>query len=81
MCIRDRLRGTGIKHEFVSGSPNIREDMEVVADLVAKGKIRGVYTVVELGDIEEVRKACEKVAAGKGGLGKLVLKILGAEDD
>ncbi|KAJ4146391.1 hypothetical protein NW754_001856 [Fusarium falciforme] len=76
-----KLRGTSIKHEFVSGSPNIREDMDVVADLVAKGKVRGVYTTVKLGDIEEVRKACEKVAAGKGGLGKLVIKISAEEDD
>lgn len=75
-----KLRGTGIKHEFVSGSPNIREDMEAVADLVVEGKVRGVYTVVEMGDIEEVRRACEKVAAGKGGLGKLVIKISGEDD-
>ncbi|KAF4468105.1 zinc-binding dehydrogenase [Fusarium albosuccineum] len=76
-----KLRGTKIKHEFVSGGPHIREDTEVVADLIAKGKIRAVYTTVDLGDLDEVRKACGRVATGKGGFGKLVLRISGEKDD
>lgn len=72
---RWKLRGTAIKYEFVSGSPNIREDMEAAGESLALGKIKAVMTVVELEDVDEVRKACERVATGKGGLGKLVIRI------
>ncbi|KAF4984768.1 hypothetical protein FZEAL_129 [Fusarium zealandicum] len=76
-----KLRGTSIKHELVSGSPNVREDMDVVAGMLEEGKVRGVLSVVEFGDLDEVRRACEKVAKGKGGLGKLVIRISGDEED
>ncbi|KAH7155712.1 chaperonin 10-like protein [Dactylonectria estremocensis] len=70
-----KLRGTAIRYEFLSGSPNIREDMEAAGEILARGKIKAVMTVVELEDIDEVRKACGRVATGKGGLGKLVIRI------
>ncbi|KFA60854.1 hypothetical protein S40285_06180 [Stachybotrys chlorohalonatus IBT 40285] len=72
---RWKLRGTGIRFEMVSGGPQIREDMERAGEIVALGKVRAVMTVVELGDVEAVRAACERTARGKGGLGKLVIKI------
>ncbi|KAH6900498.1 chaperonin 10-like protein [Thelonectria olida] len=70
-----KLRGTSIKYEFVSGSPNIREDLEAAGEVVARGKIRAVTTVVDLEDVDEVRKGCERVLTGKGGLGKFVIRI------
>ncbi|KAF7548470.1 hypothetical protein G7Z17_g7037 [Cylindrodendrum hubeiense] len=72
---RWKLRGTAIKYEFVSGSPNIREDMEAAGEIVALKKVKAVITVVDLEDVDEVRKECEKVKSGKGGLGKLVIRI------
>jgi hypothetical protein len=37
--------------------------------------VKAIKTVVDLEDIEAVRKACEQVYTGKGGLGRLVIKI------
>ncbi|KAF7561779.1 hypothetical protein G7046_g2391 [Stylonectria norvegica] len=48
-----KLAGTGLKYEMVSGSPNIREDMEKSAELIAQGKIHAVTTVVDLKDEDE----------------------------
>jgi NADPH:quinone reductase-like Zn-dependent oxidoreductase len=70
-----KLRGTNIKYEFVSGDPGIREDMRVVTDMVAQGKVKPIFTAVSLDDLEEVREACERVRVSKGGLGKLVIRI------
>ncbi|KPM45935.1 hypothetical protein AK830_g617 [Neonectria ditissima] len=72
---RWKLRGTAIRYEFMSGSPNVREDMEAAGEVIARGKIKAVMTVVELEDVDEVRRACGRVATGKGGLGKLVVRI------
>lgn len=70
-----KLWGTNIKFEMVSGSPNIREDFERVGEWIAQNKIKAVMTVVDFADEDEVRKGCTRVAEGKGGLGKLVIKI------
>ncbi|KAL7791291.1 GroES-like protein [Trichoderma ceciliae] len=70
-----KLWGTGIKHEMVSGSVEIREDLEKAGEIVALGKVRPVMRVVNLEDLEAVRKGCEEVVSGKGGIGKLVVKI------
>lgn len=67
--------GSKIQWEMVSGSPNVREDMEVIGGWIAQGKLKAVMTVVGLGDVEELRRACTRVGEGKGGLGKLVVKI------
>ncbi|RYP41892.1 hypothetical protein DL767_000721 [Monosporascus sp. MG133] len=69
------MRGTNIKYDFVSGNPGAREDLERAAELIALGKVRALSNVIELEDIEAVRKACEQVYTGKGGLGQLVIKI------
>ncbi|KAF5023447.1 hypothetical protein F66182_4492 [Fusarium sp. NRRL 66182] len=68
-----KLRGTEIKYEFVSGDPGVRRDMEIVGEMIAQAKVRGVLTRVEMDDLEEVRRACARVCSSKGGLGKLVL--------
>ncbi|KAI0598471.1 alcohol dehydrogenase [Biscogniauxia sp. FL1348] len=70
-----KLRGTGIKYRFTSGNLGIREDLERAGKFVAEGKARSVRREVELGDLEGCRRECEKVATGKGGIGKLVIKI------
>jgi len=41
-----------------------------------KGIETVVMTVVEMGDLDAVRRECGKVASGKGGLGKLVVKLV-----
>lgn len=71
-----KLRGTNIPHEFVSGGVEIREDLEAAGEIVALGKVTSVMRVAELGDLEAVRKGCEEVYTGKGGIGKLVVKIV-----
>lgn len=69
------LRGTSIKYEFVSGSPDIREDLEKAGEYIAVGKVKPVVTVVEMEDMDAVRDGFNKVFTGKGGLGKMVIKI------
>ncbi len=71
-----KLRGTNIKQDFVSGNPGNREDLEAAGEWVATGKIRAVKTVVSFDDIEAVRDGCKKVVTGKGGIGKLVIKMI-----
>ena len=73
---RFKLRGTNIRIAFLSGDGSKREDLEVVGELIATGKIRPVIRVVRLDDIEAVRKGCEEVRSGKGGIGKLVIKVV-----
>jgi len=70
-----KLRGTNIKQSFVSGNPNFREDLEKVGEMIAQGQIRAVTTVVDLDDMDAVRRECHKLAAHKGGFGKLVVRI------
>lgn len=70
------LRGTNIKFEMISGNTAIVEDLEQVGEFIATGKIKAVMRVVDLSDIEAVRRECEMVNSGKGGIGKLVVKIV-----
>jgi NADPH:quinone reductase-like Zn-dependent oxidoreductase len=69
-----KLRGTEIQYEFISGHPGHRGDMEVVADMVAKGMVKTVNTAVDLDDLEEVRRGCERTLKSKGGIGKFVVR-------
>ncbi|KAG7049701.1 methyltransferase domain-containing protein [Colletotrichum scovillei] len=50
------LRGTNIKHEFVSGNPEIREDLEKAGELIATGKVKGVFRVVDLADLKSFER-------------------------
>lgn len=70
-----KLRGTSIEYEMVSGSPDVREDLERAGEIVALGQVRPVVRVVDLEDLEAVRKGCGEVFTSKGGLGKLVVRI------
>ncbi|RFU78709.1 alcohol dehydrogenase [Trichoderma arundinaceum] len=71
-----KLRGTGVKYEMVSGSLEIREDLERAGEIVALGKVRPVMRVAGLEDMEAVRKGCDEVVTGKGGVGKMIVKIV-----
>ncbi|KAK1636288.1 alcohol dehydrogenase [Colletotrichum phormii] len=69
------LRGTNIKHEFVSGNPEIREDLEKAGEFIATGKVKGVFRVVDLAELKSVRDECEKVNSGKGGIGRYIVRV------
>ncbi|KAI0160554.1 alcohol dehydrogenase [Xylariaceae sp. FL1272] len=68
-----KLRGTNVKYEFVSGNFGPRETVDKVGEFIAIGKVNAVTRTVDLEDLEAVRKACDQVATGKGGIGKLVV--------
>ena len=70
-----KLRGTNIRQDFVSGNPGNREDLEKVGEWIAQEKIRPIVTIVEMEDLDEVRRLCGMVASGKGGVGQLVVRI------
>ncbi|KAK0391809.1 hypothetical protein NLU13_1308 [Sarocladium strictum] len=71
-----RLRGTDIAYDFVSGSAEIRTDIEQVAKLIAQeGLLKPVISMAELDDLEAVREGCEKLGAAKGGCGRFIIKI------
>ncbi|KAK0743439.1 alcohol dehydrogenase [Schizothecium vesticola] len=70
-----KLRGTNIKHDFVSGNMGDREALERSGEWVAAGKVKAITTVVDLGDLQAIRAECQKVADGKGGVGKLVIRV------
>ena len=69
------LRGTNVRQDFVSGNPAAREDAELEGEYIAQGKIVAVKTVVNLEDIDELRRRAQMVATGKGGVGCLVIII------
>ncbi|KAI1209765.1 GroES-like protein [Annulohypoxylon truncatum] len=71
-----KLWGTNIKHELHSGNIEVREDLERAGEIMALGKVRPIKRVVDLEDIETVRREAQKVATGKGGIGKLVIRIV-----
>lgn len=70
------IRGTSIELDFVSGNAGDREIVEKTAEVIALRKVKCVMRVVDLEDIDSLRKACGEVYSGKGGLGKLVVKIV-----
>lgn len=70
------IRGTNISLDFVSGNMADRELVERTAEIIALQKVRCVMRVVNLEDIDGLRRACDEVYTGRGGLGKLVVKIV-----
>ena len=71
-----KLLGTNIEHIMVSGSPNVRKDVEAAAELLAQdGLLSPVISTASLNDIEAVRAGCEKAGSGKGGFGHFVVSI------
>jgi NADPH:quinone reductase-like Zn-dependent oxidoreductase len=52
------------------------EDLGALRGYVEEGKLRPVVgTVVKLRDMEKMKKACEQVYEGKGGIGKTVILV------
>jgi len=57
------------------------KDLDELRRYVEEGRLRTVLgTIVEIGDIEEVQSACEVVYSGRGGLGKLVIRVRKTEN-
>ncbi|KAL0934989.1 putative alcohol dehydrogenase [Colletotrichum truncatum] len=70
-----KLRGTNIQHEFVSGNPGNEEDLEKAGEFIATGKVKAIFRAVDLLDILAVRDECLKVQTGKGGFGRLIVRV------
>lgn len=76
--LRARRYGVEYSYMFLESSG---EDLDELRGYVEEGRLRTVVgTIVEIGDIESVRSACEVVYSGKGGLGKLVIRVYKAEN-
>lgn len=70
-----RARWNGINYKYLSLTGNTR-DLERLATWVDEGKIKPIVgTTVKLSDIEGVRKGCQQIYDGKGGIGKFVIEI------
>jgi hypothetical protein len=53
------------------------EDLNKLATWVAEGKITPVVgRTAKLSDIDGVRKGCQEVFDGKGGVGKFVIEVV-----
>ncbi|KAI5865882.1 GroES-like protein [Durotheca rogersii] len=70
------LRGTRVRYFFLSGEPSVRADLVRAVDLLARGTVKALHRVVPLDDIVAIRAEAQKVATGKGGIGKLVIQIV-----
>ncbi|KKY29277.1 putative alcohol dehydrogenase [Diaporthe ampelina] len=46
------------------------------SEVIATGHVRAVTTVVPLDSLETIKKRCEEVLTLKGGVGKLVIKLV-----
>lgn len=73
---RWKLWGTGVQMKLVSGNLGVREDLEVAGEIIATGKVKGVYTAVPLEDLDAIKKGCEEARTLKGRIGKLVVKMV-----
>ena len=52
------------------------DDLEALSMYVEEGKVKPVVgSRVDLRELEKVKKACEQVYAGKGGIGKAVISM------
>jgi len=65
----------GVRYSYLVGKGNA-DVLERMAKWVEDGKLRPVVgRTAKLGDIEEVRKGCQQIYDGKGGLGKFVIEV------
>ncbi|TGO49208.1 hypothetical protein BCON_0217g00090 [Botryotinia convoluta] len=63
----------GRSYSYLMMEPS-REDLERLGELVKEGKLRPIVgSEVKLEDIDGIRKGCQEVFAGKGGVGKFVI--------
>ena len=66
----------GVNYSYLLLRGNTK-DLESLAKWVDEGKVRPVVGMrVKMEDIEEVRKGCQMIFDGKGGIGKLVIDVV-----
>ena len=75
-CVRKfRARRYGVTYSYMFLQSSSK-DLDELRDLVESGKLRTVVgTVASLKDIKAVQEACQVVYSGRGGLGKMVIKV------
>ena len=72
---RWRVSRKGVKYDSVGQKPS-GNDMQRIAKWLEEGKVRSVVgKVVKLSDLQGIKDACTQIASGKGGIGKVIVKI------
>lgn len=76
-CVRKfRARRYGVTYSYMFLESS-GKDLDKLRDLVESGKLRTVVgTMASLRDIKAVQEACQVVYSGRGGLGKVVIKVV-----
>ncbi|KAJ5112133.1 hypothetical protein N7532_000178 [Penicillium argentinense] len=70
-----RARRYGVNYAYMNLS-STGKDLNELKGYIEDGRLRTVVgTTVDLRDLEAVRSACQVVYSGKGGLGKLVIRV------
>ncbi|KAL3486587.1 chaperonin 10-like protein [Aspergillus germanicus] len=70
----------GVRYEYMFLEPS-GEDLESLRGFVEEGSLKTVVgNVVDMKDVEEVRRACQVVYCSQGGLGKVVIRVSAAEN-
>ncbi|KAL2839486.1 chaperonin 10-like protein [Aspergillus pseudoustus] len=65
----------GVSYSYMFLEPS-GDDLDSLGGYVEQGKLRTVIgTMVDMQDIDEVRKACQVVYSNQGGLGKVVIRV------
>ncbi|KAJ5654079.1 hypothetical protein N7490_001082 [Penicillium lividum] len=76
---RFRAGRYGVEYEYMILESS-GKDLDELRGYVEDGRLRTVVgTLVEIQDLEAVQRACQVVYDGKGGLGKLVIRVAGTE--
>lgn len=75
-CVRKlRARRYGVEYSYMFLESS-GQDLDELRGYVEEGRLKTVVgNVVELSDIEAVRSACQVVYSGKGGIGKVVVRV------
>lgn len=76
-CVRKfRARRYGVTYSYMFLESS-GKDLDELRGLVESGKLRTVVgTMASLRDIKAVQEACQVVYSGRGGLGKVVIKVV-----
>jgi len=66
-------KGVNYTYMFLSGTT---EDLDRLSSFVEEGKLKPIVGhTVKLSDVEGVRKGCQQIFDGKGGIGKFVIEM------
>lgn len=72
---RRKARWSSVQYEYLLLEPN-GKDLDSLSGWVEEGKLRPVVgSVVNFDDLEAVKKACQVVYDGQGGIGKAVISM------